>query len=191
MVIMRSEGQIELRAGRLVTPLTVRLFLGELATIIMEPARVEFFLLRGVYERLPLPLMDRIAHEIIVPAFQQLRKNAELIATRGSGVVSGTVRTEEFPFRPDSGPLQRLARDQIRKLTVLAVTPGGVRVRVEPTAGPPVEGVLALERLAIRLFARDVQLPMMEISEIVFRDETLRYSGKGSARLVFCEDDPC
>jgi hypothetical protein len=183
VLLATADGGVELRAGRLRSSVTVRLLVGGSVQITLAPEDVEFFLLRGVYARLPLSAQGRIVSRVI-PAFQQLRSGAELMVMRAGGVFSGAVLTEEFPLRVEGGAVRRLQRSQLRELIVQDER----RVRVYLSGGTVLDGALQLEAIVVRAFGREVQLALTEVRQVFFRDESLHF---GSGPVFFCPSEPC
>jgi hypothetical protein len=190
VLLATADGGVELRAGRLRSPLMMRLMIGDgvgatgrSPLLEIGPEGIEFFLLRGVYARLPLSAQGRIVSRVI-PAFQQLRSGAELMVMRAGGVFSGAVLTEEFPLRVEGGAVRRLQRSQLRELIVQDER----RVRVYLSGGTVLDGVLQLEAIVVRAFGREVQLALTEVRQVFFRDESLHFGG---GQVFFCPSEPC
>lgn len=187
-VLLLVDGEFELRPGRLVSPLMLRLIVGTPLEISIEPERVELFVLRGVYQRLPLIVQARLLSRAIV-SFQQLRTRAELIATQSAGVFSGEVLTREFSVQLRSGEMQRLRKSELGQLTVLRVEAQGAYAQIYLRSGQLVEGLLRTETLRVRMWEREFGLALRDVRQIVFRDETLRFGGGG--RVQLCSQEPC
>lgn len=187
-VLVLVDGEFELRAGRLVSPLGLRLAARESLEVTLEPERVEFFVLRGVYQRLPLTVQARLLSRAIV-SFQQLRTQAELIATQVGGVFSGEVLTQDFSVQLRSGETRRFLRRELGQLTVLRVEAQGVYAQIYLRSGQSLEGLLKTERVRARAWGQELELRLREVRQIVFRDETLRFGGGG--QVQFCPEEPC
>jgi len=185
-VLVRTDEGFELRAGRLASTLRVRLFLGEPVELVLDAEGVEFFLLRGVFQRLPLPVQARVLAGLI-PAFQRLRTQAELITTRAAGVLSGRVLLDTFSVELEDGSTQRVLRTQLRRLRVR----DGAARRVELLLrnGRTLVGVTEQEALPVRLLSVEPAVPWTELREVLFRNEALRFQGGG--RVRFCPGQPC
>ena len=155
-VLVRAEAGFELRAGRLASSLRVRLRLGEPVERALDPGDVTLFLLRGVYGELPLPLQARVLQELI-PAFQRLRTQAELIITQTAGVLAGEVLLEAFSVEREDGSTQRVLRTQLRRLRVQ----DGAARRVELLLrdGRTLVGVIEQEALPVRVLSVELRMP--------------------------------
>ena len=186
-VLVRTEAGFELRAGRLTSPLRVRLGLGEPVELALDPEGVTFFLLRGVYGELPLPLQARVLQGLI-PAFQRLRTQAELIITQTAGVLAGEVLLEAFSVEREDGRAQRVPRAQLRRLRVQ----DGAARRVELVLrdGRTLVGVIEQRALPVRVLSVELRVPWTALQEVLFRDRTLRFRG-GGGRVRFCPEEPC
>jgi len=196
VLVHTSEG-FELRAGRLAAPLRVRLFPGEPAELALDAEDVEFFLLRGVFAQLPLPLQARVL-ERLIPAFQELHRTQEFFVLREGGMLAGEVRAPlllETAEGSGSGRML-LPASWIKRLRVLpdgaeagGEAKGGVKVRVELRDGRVVEGFLR-EALSVRVLGLGLQVPAAALVEVLFRDEALRFRG-GGGEVRFCPGEPC
>lgn len=189
-VLLFTNGEFELRSGRLVSPLMLRLVVGGSLEITLEPERVEAFVVRGVYQRLPLTVQARLLGRAIL-SLQQLRTRAELIATQAGGVFSSEVLMQEFSIQLRSGETRRFSKSELRQLTVLRSDGQSVQVQIFLSNGQSIEGVVRLEALWVRVWGREFGLALREVKQIVFRDETLRFGGGGKLGLVFCAGEPC
>jgi hypothetical protein len=185
-VLLFVDGEFELTAGRLVSPLALRLMAG---TISIRSEHVEFFVLREVYQRLPLTVQARLLTRAIV-SFQQLRTRAELIATQAGGVFSGEVLTQDFSIQLRSGETRRFAKRELGQLTVLRVDGRGVYVQIYLRGGQREEGLLRAETLRVRVWGRELELALREVRQIVFPDETLHFAA-GGVPVQFCPQEPC
>jgi hypothetical protein len=194
-VLLLTSGEFELRPGRLVSPLMLRLVVGATgpspSVIEIAPAGVEFFLLRGVYARLPLTVQARLLSRAIL-SFQQLRTTAELLVMQTGGVFSAEVLTQEFPVQLRSGEARRLSKRELGQLTVLRAEGQGVYVQIYLHNGQFLEGLLRAEALRVRVWGQEFELALREVRQIVFRDETLRFGGGGRVvQVQFCPEEPC
>jgi hypothetical protein len=154
----------------------------------LEPERVEFFVVRGVYQKLPLTVQARLLSRAIF-SFQQLRTRAELIATQAGGVFSGEVLTQDFSVQLRSEEVRKFLKSELRQLMVLRADVRGVLAQIYLRSGQSIEGLLIAEVLRVRVWEREVGLALREVRQIVFRDEGLRFGGGG--RVWFCPQEPC
>lgn len=187
-VLLWADGEFELRPGRLVSPLTLRSSFRGPLEVTIEPEHVELFILRGVYQKLPLIVQARLL-SLVILSFQQLRTKAELIATRAGGVFSGEVLTQEFSVQLRSGETRRLHKGDLGQLTVLRVERLGVYAHIYLRSGQLVEGLLRAETARVRFWKQEVELPLSEVHQVVFRNETLLFGG--GELVQFCSQEPC
>ncbi len=154
-VLLFVNGEFELRAGQLVSPLAMRVLVQEPFELSIEPEQVESFVVRGVYHRLPLTVQARLLSRAIF-SFQQVRTRAELIATQAGGVFSGEVLTQEFSVQLRSGEVRKFLKSELRQLTVLRSE--GLHVQIYLSNGQSLEGVTRTEALRLRVWGREVGL---------------------------------